>query len=60
MLSKEIRVFFLCFRFFRYRKVTGDTCQGGDEDLYEADMVSCPIRRKGKLNYVNINCSFQD
>ena len=50
MLSKEIRVFFLCFRFFRYRKVTGDTCQGGDEDLYEADMVSCPIRRKRKLN----------
>ena len=51
MLSKEIRVvFFFVFVSFRYRKVTGDTCQGGDEDLYEADMVSCPIRRKGKLN----------
>lgn len=55
MLSKAMRVFFLCFVrfFFRYRKVTGDTCQGGDEDLYEADMVSCPIKRKGKLNRLN-------
>ena len=53
MLSKAKRVFFffaLFVFFFRYRKVNGDTCQGGDEDLYEADMVSCPIKRKGKLN----------
>ena len=31
---------------FRYRKVAGDTCQGGEEDKFGVEMVSCPIKRK--------------
>lgn len=27
----------------RYRKVVGDTCQGGLENQFAAEMVPCPI-----------------
>ena len=40
----KIVIIFLNFGFVRYRKVTGDTCRGGVEDQYAAEMVSCPIR----------------
>lgn len=36
----------LYFVVCRYRKVTGDTCQGGMEDQFAADMASCPIHCK--------------
>ena len=30
----------------RYRKVVGDTCQGGLENQFVSEMVPCPIARK--------------
>ena len=39
--SKYSCKFSLCI--CRYRRVPGDTCQGGMEDRYAAEVASCPI-----------------
>ena len=31
------------FLMCRYRKVVGDTCEGGMEDQFSSETVSCPI-----------------
>ena len=43
---------------FRYRKVVGDSCQGGAEDQFKVEMVSCPIKRKLTFffnNYIELS-----